>query len=212
MDAEALKTVEIFWQEYMKVHPLVTAIMLLVVSQLVVTFFQELKSRSERKYQENRQRWNDLRNAYQECLHELSIARRVPIRRESPPEEKGLWHLPADFNGAMAGLMPLIALLTLLETYSYSCKGEIQDSRNKLREVVDEARGKPHKTIRKGPGSKENTVMQVRADCGLAKTVDHLIQVISECAQKDLEWAPKRYWFLNTFARLRSRLRDLFPG
>jgi len=184
------KTVESIWQEWGKEYPLVAALIILVISQAIIALLQEARSYSQRRHERNRQRWNDLRDAYQKCLHELSIARRVPTEREDLHGNPGIWLESNSFNGAMAGLLPLLAQLTILETYSYRCGREIKEARIFLRNVLDTALAQPEQTIRKGPGSPEDSRMKVRADCGLAQMVDELIDIVSHCAQKDLEWSP----------------------
>lgn len=186
------KTIESIWQELFTTYPLLGAVALLVLSQLIVSLFQEFRNHSQRRFEANMQRFKDLRDAYEKCLLELSLARRHPIVRNDPPEERGVWHTSKSFLGAMAGLTPLLALLTMLESYSWLCKQEIRDARRYLQSVLNEAHRRPERTIRKGPGNRPNTTMKVREDCGLAVMTDELIEIVSKCAQKDLGFDPNR--------------------
>lgn len=169
------------WQE------LIGAAFVFVAGQIVIGLVRSWVDRSGRQQEESIRRWKELGQSYDTCLRELLLARRVPIDRCDADGNPGPWHCLADFNGAMAGLMPLIGKLTMLEAYSLKCSEKIQGARKDLKGVLDSAWRTPLSTIPAGPGSKSKTIL-VRADCGLAQKVEETIAIISACLHEDLSY------------------------
>jgi hypothetical protein len=160
------------WQQF------IGAAFVFVAGQVVIGLVRWWVDRSGRKQEESLRRWKELGKSYDTCLRELFLARRVPVDRPDVHGNPGLWHYLDDFNGAMAGLMPLVGKLTMLEAHSWKCKTRIQEARRDLEGALNSAWRTPLSTIPAGPGSKSDTV-RVRADCGLAQKVEETISIIS---------------------------------
>jgi len=200
----AFKTFETFWQDYIKDYPLLAAVVLLILAQFITTFFQELKTRSDRNFQLNRERWNQLRDIYTKCLEQLSRARRTPIRKDG-----SLWIEQNSYFGALYSLTPLLALLVVLETESYLCSNVIQSARYCLQTTLNACTKQPPDIRHEDtpPHRKDQPkAITYYADAGLSRAVNHLIQVITDAAQKDLACDPNVGYLSRSYHRLKNSL------
>lgn len=205
MESGTLAFVEKALGAFKDVHPLITAAILFAVAQAIMGFIRFLVDWFGRRHEERLRRWQALGKSYETCLHELCLARRIPFERNDLEGKPGFWHWPKSFNGAMAGLVPLMGKLTMLEAYSHSrrSKKNIREARASLDEVLAKARREPLTNIQPGERSKSNTI-KARADCGLAKEVEDTISIISDCSRMDLSHDPLRCclfrWWDNIFS------------